>query len=334
MNDKMKTEKTETTDDAAVSGDLQAVAARIWDWQQARGWTTTRMIREFPDLGSDKTYGSIRAGRLDDLDTDAWHTRYLAVLCLVEDRTETDDAGDVYDDLSAPRAVRRAMVDLFSSGGNARVLVLLGPSGIGKTTALRTVAERYGRRVAWVEACDVWRDNAGALLGAVIAALGTVPPVGATARLEACVALLQATRRCVVVDEAHHLGPHCLGAVKALVNQTPGEIVLSAIPTLWKRLETSAYEEARQVTTNRLAERIVLELTEADCARYFVRAVPGATDKTAKQAARIIVPMAARLGNFAFVRDVCRSARRLAADGAEVTPQIVADAAGEAARRR
>lgn len=328
MND-----KTEMID--AVRDELQSAAARIWDWQQARGWTTVRMIKEFPDLGSDKTYGAVRAGRLADLDAAAWHSRYLAVLALIEDRREEADAEEtVYDDLSAPRAVRRAMVDLFAAGGNARVLVLLGPSGIGKTTALRAVAERYGRRVAWTEACDVWADRPSALLGAVITAFGSVPPVSATRRLEECVALLRESRRCVVVDEAHHLGPHCLGAVKALVNQTPGEIVLSAIPTLWQRLETSAYEEARQVTTNRLAERIVLSLTEADAARYFARAVPGADAATARQAAKIVVPMAARMGNFAFLRDVCRCVRRLTPEGDPVAVQTVADAAAEAARRR
>jgi len=331
----MMNDRNITSTEAALRGELTAAAARIWDWQQARGHTTARMIRDYPDLGSDKTYGLIRAGRLDELDAGAWHPRYLAVLAQIEDAPgEADAAEEIYEDLSAPRAVRRAMVDLFAARGNARVLVLLGESGVGKTTALRTVAERYGQRVAWVEAADVWRDSAGALLGAVITALGSAPPVSPTRRLEECVRLLRQTRCCVVVDEAHHLGPHCLGAVKSLINQTPGEIVLSAIPTLWRRLETSAYEEARQVTTNRLAERITLELTEADAARYFGRAVPGADAAAARQAARIIVPMAVRLGNFAFLRDVCRRVRRLVPEDGAVTAQIVADAAAEAVRRR
>lgn len=314
--------------------ELGAAAARIWDWQQARGWTTVRMLREFPDLGSDKTYGSIRAGRLAELDAEAWLSRYAAVVALLEDRADDTDEDPVYDDLSAPRAVRRAMVDLFAASGNARVLVVLGYPGAGKTTALRCVADRYGRRVAWTEAADVWSDRPGPLLGAIMRALGTMPPVSATQRLDEVITLLRESRRCVVIDEAHHLGPHCLNTIKALVNQTPGEFVLSAIPTLWANMEKASYEEARQVTTNRLAERVILEMTEADCARYVQRAVPGIDEKQAKQMARLVAPQAPRLGNFAFLRDVCREVRRIKPESGQATAEMLAAAIAAAVRRR
>ena len=44
-----------------------------------------------------------------------------------------------------------------------------------------------------------------------------------------------------MIDEAHHLGPHCLNTVKTLVNTTPGEFILVAIPTLWNKLQAHAY---------------------------------------------------------------------------------------------
>ncbi len=312
---------------------LAEAAARIWDWQQARGWTTARMLREFPDLGSDKTYGSIRAGRTSDLDLDAWAARYMAVVALIDD-SDAAEPEAFYEKLSGPIVVRRAMVSLFAAAGNARVLVLLGPSGIGKTKSLEYVAGRYGNRVAWVEAFDVWQDRPGALLGAVIRALGHEPPASAVLGMDKAVALLRESRRCTVVDEAHHLGPHCLNTIKALVNRTPGEFVLSAIPKLWKRMEGDSYEEARQVTTNRLAERVELELTEPDCARYFELALPGADKALALQAAKMAMQPAAETGNFAFLRDVCGEARRMTPDGGAPTAAILAEAITSVTKRR
>ncbi len=327
----MSTDAKKTTAGERVA----EAAARIMDWQKARGWTTARMIREFPDLGSDKTYNALANGKLEEYDADAWAARYEAVLALIQD---ADGSGAVaeerYDDLSGPRRVKRALLDLLEAQGNARVLVLEGPSGIGKTTAIDLVRARYGKRIVAVEAAEAWGDNPGALLKSLLKKLGMpIPPSSTYECLDACVEALGKTRVCVVVDEAHHLGPRCLNSVKTLVNSTPGEFVLSAIETLWRRLEKANYEEARQLTTNRLAERVSLSLAEADVARYVERAVPGCDAKVAKAAARLVCAEAARHGNMAFVRDCCRAVRRLCGDAAPDV-QKFAEGCAEAARRR
>jgi len=327
----MKEEQAKTTAGQRVA----EVAARIQEWQKARGWTTARMIREFPDLGSDKTFNNLANGRLEEYDAEVWVARYEAVQALIEDAAGSPaDAEPRYDDLSGPRRVRRALLDLLEAQGNARVLVLEGPSGVGKTTAIDLVRTRYGKRIVAVEAAEAWGDNPGALLKSLLKRLGVaIPPSSTYECLDACVEALGKTRVCVVVDEAHHLGPRCLNTVKTLVNSTPGEFVLSAIETLWRRLEKANYEEARQLTTNRLAERVSLVLAEADVARYVERAVPGCDAKTAKAAARLVCQEAARHGNMAFVRDACRAVRRLCGDSAPDV-QKFAEGCAEAARRR
>ncbi len=194
--------------------------------------------------------------------------------------------------------------------GSNRVVIVQGASGTGKTTALRIIAGRYGERVAVCEAADVWNDKPSAMLGAMLRALGHDGnlPLGAMARMEEAQKRLSISRRCMVVDEAHHMGPKCLNTIKTLVNTTPGEFVLVAIPTLWAKLESAAYQEARQLSTNRLSERVRISLTERDIAAYLGMAVPAlaADEKLARAAAKIIRPPAEAAGNMAFVRDVAR----------------------------
>ena len=41
----MMNDRNITSTEAALRGELTAAAARIWDWQQARGHPTARMTR-------------------------------------------------------------------------------------------------------------------------------------------------------------------------------------------------------------------------------------------------------------------------------------------------
>ena len=118
-------------------------------------------------------------------------------------------------------------------------------------------------------------------------------------------------RRCVMIEEAHHMGVRCLNQLKTLVNCTPGEFVLFAYPTLWGRLEKHAYHEARQLIGNRLAERIKLSVQPADVKKFVTRRVPRVVDtlEDAKlnEVIDLLVTKAAvpKHGNMGFVREVC-----------------------------
>ena len=102
--------------------------------------------------------------------------------------------------------------------------------------------------------------------------------------------------------------------MKTLVNTTPGEFILVAIPTLWNKLQAHAYQEAKQIATNRLSERVKLALDEADIRTYLAKRFPDASPADLKVAARIVRPSALLAGNYAFVRDVARDLADLSAD--------------------
>lgn len=316
--------------------ELVDTATRIHAWQQARGKNNSQMIRDFPGLGSDKTYAYIREGKLDGFDIESQSVNYRSVLALIEALDGAATAEDpIYDDIGTVQQLRRAVLEVMKSTGTDRVVIVQGIPGVGKSTAVRILCGKYGVRCIAVEACDVWNDSAGAMLGAIIKAISHAEnlPAGNVARLERVQELLCRSRRCLLIDEAHHLGPHCLNTIKTLVNTTPGEFVLLAIPTLWNRLESSAYQEARQISTNRLSERVKLDLTEADIARYLRNAFAGIPDEAARAGAKLIRPAAVGMGAMLFVRDTCREARRQAGD-AQPEARTFADAVATITRRR
>ena len=310
-----------------LESELVETAAKIAAWGESHGMSRAQLVRNFTDLGSEKSFRDISAGQLEGYNAENQLTKYRAVYATMEELANQGGEERIYDDLGTVVKIRRAFLGVVKATGTNRVLIVQGESGVGKTTAVGLLRGKYGTgRISYVEASDVWADSPNAFLGAILRALGvTELPAGRVQRLEEVQARLAISRRCLVIDEAHHLGPHCLNTVKTLVNTTPGEFILVAIPTLWNKLQAHAYQEAKQIATNRLSERVKLTLDEADIRTYLGKRFKGAESAALKVAAKIIRPNALLAGNYAFVRDV---ARELATLDAEAVSRAVTAVTG------
>ena len=299
-----------------TENELVEIAATIAAWGESHGMSRAQLVRNFTDLGSEKSFRDISAGQLEGYNAENQLTKYRAVYATMEELANQGGEEKIYDDLGTVVKIRRAFLGVVKATGTNRVLIVQGESGGGKTTAVGLLRGKYGTgRISYVEASDVWADSPNAFLGAILRALGvTELPAGRVQRLEEVQSRLGISRRCLVIDEAHHLGPHCLNTVKTLVNTTPGEFILVAIPTLWNKLQAHAYQEAKQIATNRLSERVKLTLDEADVRLYLSKRFQDASAADLKVAAKIIRPSALLSGNYAFVRDVARELTGLDAE--------------------
>lgn len=312
--------------------DTMELAMRISRYAVRRGWSKARLVRELPALGSERTFRDMLAGRIENYDAAAQLASLTAVWCEVEGASGEGAEEPVYDDLTPVAAIATACLGAMRTWGINRVVIVLGEPGAGKTTSMRYLGERYGERLVMVEASDVWADKPSALLGAIAEQLGEIePPVSAVERLRLVQRKLAVTRRAVVVDEAHHLGPRCLNTIKTLVNTTPGEFVLLAIPSLWAKLNRTAYVEAKQLSTNRLHELVQLELEERDVAAFMMHRLAEMSGAVAKKAAKLVRPTAMAAGNYSFLRDVCDE---LEAEPEAITVQMVQDALAVTMARR
>jgi len=321
-----------------LEGDeLIALAQKIRAWQEARKFSDNELLRRFPGLGSTKTFTRVLKNDLAELDLERWVSEYRAVWALIESLTGNEHAEEeIYEDLSTVIQLKRALVEILEETSIRRVVLLEGDSGLGKSSALTQLQRKYGQRILLIEATVVWGDNPNSFLGAVLDALGVrEQPSSRDSRLRMVVAKLRARRVALAIDEAHHLGANCLNTCKTLINETarstnPCEVILLALPTLWRRLERAAYEEVRQLLGNRLAERIKLgQLREGDVRKLLSRRAK-IEDPRAAQA---VLKEAQARGNLSFVAAVCERLNDQELDGAPTHDAVLAAIEAEKARR-
>ena len=296
------------------TNELISLAQQIREWQTQRGLSDSELCRKFTGLGSTKTFNRILEGDVEELDLERWAMQYGQVWNLILELRSRDQNEPIYDDLFHITAFRLAAKAAMEEKGNNRLVIIEGPSGSGKTTAARCLAARYGRKIVLSEADETWRTSLNAMLGGLLRALGVQEiPTSADERKTKLLATLGDT--CLIIDEAHHLGLPALNMVKTLLNQTGVKIVFLCIPTLFRRLESLAYEEARQLTKNRLAERVRLGAPSAKDVESFLsrrlKWVPGAMEPCAAK----LADLAAAHGFWNFVNLVARAAMAEAKNG-------------------
>lgn len=314
-----------------------ALAQKIYAWQRdpRNDLTDSEMLRRYKGLGSDKTFKRLVRGDAAELDAEGWLAKYSAVWRLIEslDEIRANEEDDILT-LSGVNAVRRALLPVFKERDNNRLVFVQGDTGTGKSTIIKWLAMTYGDKLVTLECFKAWGDNPNAFLADVMLALGLTISSdcsSAAQKQRAIIGDLRASRRCLLLDEAHHMGPRCLDVLKALINQTPGEFVAFAMPTLWNRLKQSAYEECRQLTGNRLAERVSLELKVKDIETLLKQRL--GLNGEAATAAKLLYEPAGRHGNLAFIRDVVTRVRKAAKDTEPSVELITQAAADEIASR-
>jgi type II secretory pathway predicted ATPase ExeA len=313
-----------------MSTTLENIATRLAGWQKELGYSNAEMVRKFPDLGSDKTYAKILKLNGEGLDLDRWLRDYEKVLNVLDAGGGAATEEEILP-LRNVEDLRIALSEAMREGGNTRLIIVQGPSGAGKTTALRALKKKWGNRIALVEADESWKGSPNSMLASILKALGEPSaPASMREKLDKVLALLR-TRTTLAIDEAHHMGPRELNVVKTLINQAPGEIVLAAMGSLMVRLELNAYAEAQQLVHNRLHERIRLD--DLHLADVSAMLAPLGLNGDLRKGAELVANSARTRGHLKFVRRVVRLAPQLAGSRDSVDLASLSRACEAAARR-
>jgi hypothetical protein len=133
-----------------------------------------------------------------------------------------------------------------------------------------------------------------------------------------------------VIEEVHHLCPQGVNTLKTLINLTPVIIIATGLPLLWDKLAGSraAWAECKQLTGNRLAERIELVLTRADVTAFVVRRL-GEETATAAFLEKVVTTLAQEAvsrGNMKFVSKVCSTFQIQVGRGEDATAETFKNA--------
>ena len=297
--------------------DLHQVATIINEHKLSRGWSMTELMRHHggsEGLGSDKTLNKILAHDFSEMKVEKKLEDYRRVLNLLQDTANSAEEGPepVFGEFVGAALVRAGLVRAMNTTTMARIGIVEGDSGMGKSSILAVVRGIYGKRIVEVQARRAWNDSPAAFLGQILRDLGESEGKGrAVARQRKAEEVLATRRTCLAIEEAHHLGPRCLDVLKTLINVTRTEAVLFAIPTLLKRVETEAYEETKQLFTNRNAFRVRLKVHAQDIKLMLTQRLPVeiADQQDLQDAVSVLVANCGKHGHYAFVREVCRRIR-------------------------
>jgi hypothetical protein len=297
----------ETNNENAV--ELISIARKIKQWQDARGKTTSWMLRKYAGLGSDRTYNKLISGNTEQLNVETQLVNYRGALLVIESIGDiSEKSATIISDLSSIVQVECAVLKVMERTGINRFVLIEGDTGSGKTTTMQYILGKYGDRFRWTEMSVLFGDSPYNFLCLVLKAYGheTMPTNAAKAFHLACEEMK--VRRGIFVDELHHAGPRILNTIKTLINHTPCEFICGAKETLWRELEKASMEDCRQLTQNRLSARVRLDrLNGVDVARILKRACPG-IDFPIEHAVSMIDKAAKGHGNLSFVRGVCERA--------------------------
>ena len=330
-----------TTD---ASSQLLAVAKNIETYRADLGMQKAPLLREYPELGSDKTYGKIISGSLDQLDVPSWLEKYQHVWNQIQHDEQGGDEG-LIESLGAPVELCRSYLETRNERGNGRFILVLGESGMGKTSAVNVMKSKpYGGLIYDMEATDVWKDKYGRgtavpLLQAIGERIGLKGMPSAKSKLLSVVVnKLKERRICLVIEEVHHLCPQGVNTLKTLINLTPVIIIATGLPVLWEKLAGSkaAWAECKQLTGNRLAERIELRLTPADVSAFLVRRLGEsvATGEFTAKTAPLLIQEAVSRGNMKFISKAVQTFLRQVAKGEDATVETFKNAIAQEKKRR
>lgn len=125
------------------------------------------------------------------------------------------------------------------------ILLLYGPAGCGKTTALKHYSENTNGAI-YVEA-DVTTNSPRSILSLLMEAMGDTSTAATAAMMRQLVAKLKDTGRLIIIDEAQHLTPKSFDCLRALNDKAGVGIVYSGNSSILKRMYGRMEEDFDQV---------------------------------------------------------------------------------------
>lgn len=305
--------------------ELRQLGQQVRNYQLERDWSDARLCKEIAHVGSSKTYKRILDPEddLSELNVPTQLRNYQAAIETISALRKNDrPAEPEYDDfgniMNVRAAVQRALLE--DEECVARLVIVEGNTSTGKDAVRRHLQKVWPKITVAVEATELWRDSLAVPARTIYDALCIVrqadketkeqpkPPRWPAEVIAEIVSCLKERRLVLIINEAHHLGPRGLNMVKTLLNQTPSVIVLECIPALLTRLLSSSYEEAVQLTGNRLCERVYLPSPPAEEILLLLerRDVKFADPETRNAAAKALAADAPAFGNWRFVIQVTR----------------------------
>lgn len=229
---------------------------------------------------------------------------------------------------------RKAYEILQGTQTDRRCAWLIGPTGIGKTAALRRIVALNPRKAIFVQANETWNDSRMQIARGLCTALGIGEGKSAAESFRNVIISLTLEPLTICIDEMHEGGVLLMKLVKSIINETRSRVIAGIYPTSWNRLvngSTDATAEAQQLLGRSLKPidvRWMRGLTLKDIAIYIESAT--GLNGHSKIVAERIYPEVLRHGNLRILADAIELARMNADEaGEDLDTEMIEEAVRE-----
>jgi hypothetical protein len=249
------------------------------------------------------------------------------------------EIGEYFDEMPIAKHAQVMYDFLQGATTDRRVVFLIGPTGVGKSWAMKHLARQNEREAAYLYATECWDESMPQIARGLAERIGaSIDRTSGRNTFGNVTKLLRAVPCTILLDDVQKAGVLGLKLIKSLVDDTKCRFILGVYPTSWNRLihgSTDAYAEAQQIL-GRTIKPIAMDWREglrgADISAYMKAA--GVTGDVAAVAKDITADVRAN-GNLRLVADAVSLAQMNADEqGGDLTANLVAAAVREFCPRK
>lgn len=213
--------------------EARTIVTRVEKYQQLARLNDVKLLRQFPDLGSAKTW---RQRLLAEDYANLHPDRTLAKLRRIAVVLDGGLPDHEFFKLPFTQEVLARVGLLERSTTDRRILVALAPNGCGKTTVAKwCVAQNPGER-AYIRLRPGHRNKQLHIMNHMLAGLGLSGAAGSKVVGEAQLIAALTQPRTVFLDQAHEGGPAVMHLLRCLVDETPSRFVYIGYDTAFRRV--------------------------------------------------------------------------------------------------
>lgn len=308
---------------------VNKLIARIEEHQAALKLNDTRFVARYQRfLGSPKSWRDRLCARAwGELGGSLakWESKLATFTAEIDG---TSDISEFFEQLPIAKYGQRLYDTLEGQKNDRRVAWLIGPTGVGKSWTMLTLARENPAEAAYLHVNRGAKDSLMVISKLLARACGSTIESGGAATFGNVVEALKAHPMTLILDDVHEGGVLMLKLLKHLVDDTRVKLLLGTYPTAWNALvngSTDATAEAQQLlgrSVKPVEKRWVRGLTEDDVAAYLKLALGG--NGESRTLAKKITPTLAKNGNLRALADAIELARMNADDaGDELSAELV-----------
>lgn len=293
--------------------EMVAVVRRVKLVQQERGLSDTKLVDEFKELGSQKTWADrLRTETFEGLNIERWLNKMRRVATILDGGSPEDE---FFRHLPFAREMEARMLRLERQQGDRRILPCLAANGTGKSVFSRWAVSQSRSTRVLVRIRPSWRNKIVHLCGGIARALGEENrPSSPAAAEDVVIRMLTSHPRTVFLDQAHEGGVALMDVIRELVDETPSRFVYLAYDTAYRAVlsaTTDAQIEAQAFMGRCLKPAFDLYRagTRPEDVAVFLQEAAALSKVAAESLAPRITPALQRHTNLRLLDDAIVAAR-------------------------